>query len=333
MTRRVCHLLIFCIFSQLTRYQKDWEQLPGKEKSFICSSVAILSANDCWMETVLVAKLSDDIQIPEARCFFGFMIMQRNIHSELFTVMLDMFTDGFSDRDAILESCKNCTNFHSKFNPYSNSLYAVSGMQSRKAWVERYITDTTDHFSVRILASAFYNYMSYLTITDTLMHVTRAAEQGGEKVKLPGLVRSLSKFQRDHKSYYEFYSIISDILVNKVPQKQAETMARELVGIESMFMDELMELAGGSLELAGTKVNPKLIKERLGYHADLCLAGMGYRSVYKTKDPLPWIAEAILREARKDDHEHGIQGPTKANVQATPKKTMEEQVFSLSDDF
>ncbi len=60
------------------------------------------------MEAGLVAKLSDDIQIPEARCFFGFMIMQRNIHSELFTVMLDMFTEGFSDRDAILDACKNC---------------------------------------------------------------------------------------------------------------------------------------------------------------------------------------------------------------------------------
>ena len=86
----------------------EWDRMPGKEKSFMTSVLALLSANDKWMGGAsLVARLSDEIQIPEARCFFGFLIMQRNIHDELFTLMLDVFTTGFSDRSAILESCES----------------------------------------------------------------------------------------------------------------------------------------------------------------------------------------------------------------------------------
>ena len=86
----------------------DWDNLPGKDKSFVCTALALLAANDSWLEASLVNKLSDEIQIPEARCFFGFYIMQNNIHDELFNVMYDLFTETFSDKFAILDSAKAC---------------------------------------------------------------------------------------------------------------------------------------------------------------------------------------------------------------------------------
>ena len=281
------------------------------------------------MGASLVAKLSDDIQIPEARCFFGFQIMQRNIHEELFTVMLDMFTEGFSDRDAILESVKDCTLFFAK-----KTQPLVSAVQAKKAWVERYITDSCDHFSVRVLASAVYNYMFQAVLIDALLHVAKVSELGGQKPSLPGLLRSLSKFQRDQRQYFSFFGNILDILKNKPKQALAERMVTEVMSIESMLLDNLLNLSGGSVQLSGTDVNPTLIKERLKMHANICLTSLGFRAPFEVKDPLPWIHAILTREAKKDDVEHGIQMPSKASAAPKAKKqAMETLVFSLSEDF
>ena len=82
--------------------------LSGKEKSFVTSLVALYASNDAFITENIVSKISDQIQVPEARCFFGFMGMQRNIHDELFTVILDLLTEDYSDKDAILESTFKC---------------------------------------------------------------------------------------------------------------------------------------------------------------------------------------------------------------------------------
>ena len=293
---------------------KDFDNLTGKEKSFITNALALLSANDSWMGSSLVAKLSDDIQIPEARCFFGFYIMQRNIHNELFTVMFDMFTEGFSDKTAILDS-----------------LCELSSVSSKKAWVETFITDTQDHFSNRILASAIYSYMSQIIVLDSLVFLFKRLE---ERPFFPGLLRSLSKYQRDHTQYYEFYKLVLSVLVNKPNQALAERIAKEYVRVEGAVLHDLLNLVGGNVVLLESPLETHLLSKRLEYHADQCLVGLGFSPVYKTKDPLPWIELIMYTEAKKDDIEHGLVSVSTAKQSApTPKKSNEETVFTLNEDF
>jgi ribonucleotide reductase beta subunit family protein with ferritin-like domain len=55
------------------------------------------------MSSNILAKFSDEIQVPEARCFLGFQQMQQNIHMELLTVLLDAFSNTTQERDDLLE--------------------------------------------------------------------------------------------------------------------------------------------------------------------------------------------------------------------------------------
>ena len=84
----------------------------GREKSFISILSSLYSIHGFIIDAPIVAKISDEIQIPEARCYFGFMTMQRNIHDELFTVLLDLFTSDYSDKNAIIESCSKSNFTH-----------------------------------------------------------------------------------------------------------------------------------------------------------------------------------------------------------------------------
>ena len=162
-----------------------FQSLGGKEKSFCTTLVALYALNDTCVGGNIVAKISDEIQVPEARCFFGFMGMQRNIHVELFTVILDLFTLDYSDKDAILEST-------SKLNSLS----------FRKAWVESNITDTTDAFGVRVMAIGIYYQLLYKGLLDVFMHLIKDDDK-----RLSGLFKSMSKVSRDFNSYSHFMDI------------------------------------------------------------------------------------------------------------------------------
>ncbi len=281
----------------------------GKEKSFCASLVALYAVNDGIVGN-LVAKISDDIQAPEARCFFGFMGMQRNIHDELFMVILDLFTSDYSDKDAILESISKLT-----------CLY------QRKAWVESNITDTTDSFAMRVMAVGIYYYMMNKGLMDVFMHLIK------DNIKrIPGLFKSVSKVSRDFNSYSHFMDIISSHLLKKPSQLQAIKMVQEIVKIESMVVDDILGLMGSNLTLGGAQVDANLVKERLKWHGDNCLVNLGYSPVFKTRDTLPWIEPILKKEAALEDGEHTLSRVI-ATPKKTPKKTMETEVFKIDEDF
>lgn len=43
------------------------------------------------MFIIKVEKFSSEVQIPEARCFYGFQIAIENIHSEMYSLLIDTY--------------------------------------------------------------------------------------------------------------------------------------------------------------------------------------------------------------------------------------------------
>jgi ribonucleotide reductase beta subunit family protein with ferritin-like domain len=202
----------------------------------------------------------------------------------------------------------------------------------KKAWVERYITDSDDHFSRRILASAVYNYMSHASIINCLMHFAKRNDKD-ERGFLPGLLKSLSKLNRDQMAYFRFFGLIIDLLKNKPGQKFAATMVQEFVAIEQQILEDLFKLCGGSVKLGDMDLDLNSLKKRLFYQADLCMSELGFTPSFKVKDPLSWIEMMIILEHKKDDMEHGVYEGPKAQVEVKQKPVADKVVFSLDEDF
>jgi ribonucleoside-diphosphate reductase beta chain len=60
---------------------KDWDSLNYGEKHFISHVLAFFAASDGIVNENLAVNFMSEVQLPEARCFFGFQIMMENIHS------------------------------------------------------------------------------------------------------------------------------------------------------------------------------------------------------------------------------------------------------------
>ncbi|KAG5023954.1 hypothetical protein JHK85_020296 [Glycine max] len=61
---------------------QHWETLSVSEKHFITHVLAFFAASDGIVLENLAARFLSDVQIPEARAFYGFQIAMENIHSE-----------------------------------------------------------------------------------------------------------------------------------------------------------------------------------------------------------------------------------------------------------
>ncbi|KAJ3065191.1 Ribonucleoside-diphosphate reductase subunit M2, partial [Podochytrium sp. JEL0797] len=78
----------------------DFAKTSAKERACIQHALAAMSVNDLLAgDEPLISRLSDEIQVPEARCFFGFQIMQKNIHAEVLNVLLDVFSKSPEDKE------------------------------------------------------------------------------------------------------------------------------------------------------------------------------------------------------------------------------------------
>lgn len=65
---------------------KHWEGLTKDEKHFVSHVLAFFAASDGIVLENLGVRFMKEVQIPEARAFYGFQIAIENIHSGTFRV-------------------------------------------------------------------------------------------------------------------------------------------------------------------------------------------------------------------------------------------------------
>lgn len=69
----------------------DWIKLTDEERHFVSHVLAFFAASDGIVNENLVERFSQEVQVTEARCFYGFQIMMENIHSEMYSLLIDTY--------------------------------------------------------------------------------------------------------------------------------------------------------------------------------------------------------------------------------------------------
>lgn len=88
----------------LVHDQKDWQGLSDKERHFISHILAFFAASDGIVNENLAMNFSNEVQIPEARCFYGFQIAMENIHSEVYSLLIDTYVRDVEQKDHLLRA-------------------------------------------------------------------------------------------------------------------------------------------------------------------------------------------------------------------------------------
>ena len=80
----------------------DWKTLKTEEQHFIKNILAFFAGSDGIVLENLGSRFMNEIQIPEAKCFYGFQIAMENIHSETYSLLIDTYIKDAVEKDRLL---------------------------------------------------------------------------------------------------------------------------------------------------------------------------------------------------------------------------------------
>ncbi|VVT48595.1 uncharacterized protein SAPINGB_P001856 [Magnusiomyces paraingens] len=282
----------------------DWEhRLNDDEKFFISRVLAFFAASDGIVNENLVERFSGEVQIPEAKCFYGFQIMMENIHAETYSLLIDTYVKDPKEADYLF-----------------NAIETIPCIKKKADWALRWISDQECAFSERLVAFAAVEGIFF---SGSFASIFWLKKRG----LMPGLTFSNELISRDEGMHTDFACLLFSHLVNRPSPDVVEAIITEAVSIEKEFLTDALPVA-----LLG--MNAKLMCQYIEFVADRLLVALGNQKVYNSSNPFDFM-ENISLSGKTNFFEKRVSDYQKAGVMAGTNKMMggKEDGFALDEDF
>ena len=289
----------FWVAEEIDLYQDlaDWEKLSKDEKHFISHVLAFFSASDGIVNENLALRFYNDVQIPEARCFYGFQIAIENIHAETYGLLIDTYIKDVAEKDRLFRAMET-----------------VPCVKKKADWALKWIESKDASFASRLLAFAAVEGIFF---SGSFCAIFWLKKRG----LMPGLTFSNELISRDEGLHTDFACLLYKMLKEKLPTKDVMALITEAVEIEKEFITEALPVS-----LIG--INAKMMIQYIEFIADRLLKELGLSAHYGRSNPFDWM-EMISLEGKTNFFEKRVAEYQKAGVMA--KK--EDMVFSLDAEF
>jgi len=275
---------------------KDWVSLNDGERHFISHVLAFFAASDGIVNENLAVNFMSEVQLPEARCFYGFQIMMENIHSETYALLIDTYIKDPQEKDRL---------FH--------AIETIDAVKRKAEWALRWINNGT--FAERLVAFAAVEGIFF---SGSFCSIFWLKKRG----LMPGLTFSNELISRDEGMHCEFACLLYGMLSNKLSQDEVFKIIGDAVEIEKEFITSALPVA-----LIG--MNAKLMQQYIEFVADRWLSELGYPKMFNATNPFDFM-EMISLEGKTNFFEKRVGDYQKAGVMGGNK---ESQTFSLEEDF
>ncbi|PSN66326.1 ribonucleoside-diphosphate reductase-like protein subunit M2 [Corynespora cassiicola Philippines] len=283
----------------LSKDLHDWnKRLNDDERFFISHILAFFAASDGIVNENLVERFSGEVQIPEARCFYGFQIMMENIHSETYSLLIDTYISEPKQRTYL-------------FNAIDN----IPCIRKKADWALRWISDKNSTFANRLIAFAAVEGIFFSGAFASIFWLKKRG-------LMPGLTFSNELISRDEGMHTDFACLLFSLLKTRPSKQAVQDIITEAVEIEKEFLTEALPCA-----LLG--MNSNLMCQYIEFVADRLLLALGNNKVYNATNPFDFM-ENISLAGKTNFFEKRVGDYQKAGVMASTKK--HEEGASSSDE-
>ncbi|XP_060713233.1 ribonucleoside-diphosphate reductase subunit M2 B [Tachysurus vachellii] len=258
----------------LSKDQAHWETLKPEEKYFICHVLAFFAASDGIVNENLVQRFSQEVQVPEARFFYGFQILIENVHSEMYSLLINTYIKDLKERDYLF-----------------NAIETLPCVKRKADWALQWISDTNSTFGERLVAFAAVEGIFF---SGSFAAIFWLKKRG----LMPGLTYSNELISRDEGLHCNFACLIYSHLVKKPSADRVKDIIMKAVSIEQEFLTESLPV-----DLIG--INSSLMKQYIMFVADRLLTDLGMPKVYKAENPFDFM-EFISLEGKTNFFEKRV---------------------------
>ena len=281
----------------LSRDRKDWDSLNKDERHFISHVLAFFAASDGIVNENLAMNFMKQVQIPEARCFYGFQIAMENIHSEVYSLLIDTYIKDQAEKTHLLKAIET-----------------IPCVKKKAEWAIQWMESDEADFASRLMAFAAVEGIFF---SGAFCSIFWLKERG----LMPGLTTSNEFISRDEGMHTEFACLLYSMLQTKLSKTKAHKMIREAVKCEKEFIIDALPCG-----LIG--MNSKMMSQYLEFVADRLLVQLGYPKIWNTTNPFPFM-ERISLEGKDNFFEKRVSNYSKAGV----GRTTEQMTFATDADF
>eukprot|EP01104_Vermistella_antarctica_P002541 TRINITY_DN12781_c0_g1_i1.p1 TRINITY_DN12781_c0_g1~~TRINITY_DN12781_c0_g1_i1.p1 ORF type:complete len:429 (+),score=150.41 TRINITY_DN12781_c0_g1_i1:130-1287(+) len=284
----------------LTADLEHWEnKLSDNEKYFIKHILAFFAASDGIVNENLAMTFMTEVQMPEARCFYGFQIAMENIHSEMYSLLIDTYVKDTAEKSKLFRSIET-----------------VPCVQKKAEWALKWINNK-DMFAERLVAFAAVEGIFF---SGSFCAIFWLKKRG----LMPGLSFSNELISRDEGLHCDFACLLYSMLDNPPQPSVPMGIIKEAVEIEKEFVTSALPV-----DLIG--MNSRLMSDYIEFCADRLLVALGCPKVYDAKNPFEWM-ELISLTGKTNFFERRVGEYAKAGVTGEDSNS-DNRTFSMDEDF
>lgn len=272
----------------------DFNSLTKDEQYFIKHVLAFFAASDAIVNENILERFSNDVQVLEAKYFYGFQVAIENIHSEMYSKLIETYINDDEEKKYLFNAIEN-----------------IPCVAKKADWAQKWIA-STDSFSTRMVAFACVEGIFF---SGSFAAIFWLKKRG----LMPGLTFSNELISRDEGLHTDFACLLNKYIIqkcNRIPE-----IVMEAVEIEKEFLSV-------SLPVNLIGMNCRMMCQYIEFVADRLLYALGESKVYNATNPFDFMDNISLTSKTNffDKREANYQ---KAFVGIVS----ESDVFSLDADF
>ena len=279
----------------ISKDMAHWNTLTEQEQFFIKMILAFFAASDGIVIENLGMRFMSEVQISEARAFYGFQIAMENIHSETYSLLIESYIIDKEEK-------------HKLFNAIDN----FPCIKKKADWSIKWINDKRANFASRLLAFACVEGIFF---SGAFCSIYWLKKRG----LMPGLTFSNELISRDEALHTEFAVLLYQKLQKKLKKSKVHEMIKEAVEIEKEFITEALPC-----RLIG--MNSTLMCQYIEFVADRLVLQLGYDAIYNATNPFDFM-EMISIEGKTNFFEKRV------GEYALATKDKDETVFDMDGAF
>lgn len=249
----------------LSQDVKDFEKLSANERHFLEQTLAFFAASDGIVNENLALNFSSEVQLPEARCFYGFQIMMENVHSEVYSQLIETFVADKSRQRELFQG-----------------IQSFPSIRAKAEWALKWTSRDAATFGERLVAFACVEGIAFSSAFASIFYLKKRG------LMVHGLGKSNEFIARDEGLHRDFACLMFKKLDTKPDSERVQDIVRSCVDTEEKFVKE-------SLPVSLIGMNADEMIQYVHYIADNLLTALGQPRVYNAKNPFDWMEVISLQ--------------------------------------
>ena len=276
----------------------DWTKLSADEKYFIEHVLAFFAGSDGIVLENLVENFCQEVQAPEARCFYGFQAMMENIHSEVYSQLIETFIKDPARKDELFRA-----------------IDTIPCVSKKAKWALKWINKDRP-FTERLVAFAVVEGIFFSGSFCAIFWL----KHRGKMVKALG--QSNEFIARDEGLHTAFAVLLyTKHMSKKLTNERIQEIIKDAVDIECEFICD-------SLPCRLIGMNSDLMKQYIRFVADRLTMQLGHPKIYGDENPFQFMEKNDI-DSKTNFFEKRVSEYQKAELASSQT----ERKFEIDDDF